>query len=70
MITRTYVGTIREDKYAYRTNEGYVTGLELDCESGGTVNLGTSEYSSIFTSMVGQRICLTVQDLPFLEEGE
>jgi len=54
MITRTYIGTIKEESYGYRMDYG----------------LGNSRFNSYFADKVGQRIKLTIEELEPLVEDE
>jgi hypothetical protein len=65
-----YIGTIKEEKYGFRTDRGYEPSLSLECENGESVQLGNSNYYSEFSNMVGQRIKLTIEELEPLVEDE
>lgn len=68
MTTRTYIGTIKEESYGFRTHSGYEPSLSLECENGESVQLGNNRYHSEFGNMVGQRIKLTIEELEPLED--
>ena len=68
MSTKTYIGTIKEESYGFRTNMGYEPSLSLECENGDSVQLGNGSYYSEFSGKVGQRIRLTIEELEPLEE--
>jgi len=68
MVTKTYIGIIREDDYGFRTANGYEPSLSLECENGDSVRLGNSRYYSEFSGKVGQRIKLTIEELEPLGE--
>ena len=70
MTTKTYIGTIKEETYGFRTDSGYEPSLSLECENGESVQLGNSNYYSEFSNKVGQRIKLTIEELEPLEEDE
>ena len=44
MITKTYIGTIKEETYGFRTDSGYEPSLSLECENGESIQLGNSNY--------------------------
>jgi hypothetical protein len=68
MITKTYVGTIKEETYGFRTPNDYESSLSLECENGESIALGSSMYYLEFSSRVGQRIKLTIEELEPLDE--
>lgn len=70
MSTKTYIGTVKIDKYGLRTDNGYEPALELDCENGETLNLGNTEQASPFKSLVGTRIKLTIEELEPINDQE
>ncbi len=70
MITRTYIGTIKEEAYGYRMDYGYDPSLSLECENGESVALGNSRFNSFFADKVGERIKLTIEELEPLIEDE
>jgi len=70
MITKTYIGIIKEETYGFRTKDGYEPSLSLECENGDSVQLGNSNYSSEFTNIIGKRIKLIIEELePLVEAG-
>ena len=59
-MIRIYTGIIESDPYGYRTDRGYEPSLTLECDDGESLSLGNTNYGSIFSDMVGQRIRLSI----------
>lgn len=70
MTTKTYIGTIKEEKYGFRTQNGYEPSLSLECENGEELQLGNSNYHSDFSGMIGQRVKITIEELAPLKEED
>ena len=68
MMIKKYIGTVREEGYGYRTSNGYEPSLTLECEDGGSIPLGNSNYSNEFNGMVGMRIELRIEELEQVNE--
>ena len=70
MTTNTYIGTIVEERWGYRTDNGYEPSLSLECENGEDIALGNSNYNSYFADRIGTRVKLVIEELEQIEEND